>query len=287
MTSWMNAVLTLREEMQPLPTEVQPKLEALPRVRAVVFDIYGTLLISGTGDVGAADTSAGGQCIADAIHAAGVELGERELPSLESLHQAIRSVHSSMLDDTCPKPEVDIVSVWRSVFASHGIEASTRQCNQAAAEFEARMNPTWPMPGARRLLDDLQTRGKILGIVSNAQHFTLPLVEEIGGVFGVDSVFAENLCVFSYRYRQAKPAPRLFDVLSEGLERAGISPNEALYVGNDRLNDIWAASQAGLRTAWFTGDRRSLRSRENDTRVADVPHDLILTQLEQLATCFE
>ena len=54
--SWLENVTQYREEMQPLETAIKPNLRQLTGVRAVVFDIYGTLLISGSGDVGSADT---------------------------------------------------------------------------------------------------------------------------------------------------------------------------------------------------------------------------------------
>ncbi|MEM6471622.1 MAG: HAD family hydrolase [Planctomycetota bacterium] len=286
MHSWMNPVVSHRDELTPIETDIQPKLESIQNVRSVVFDVYGTLLISGTGDVGSSEVSSAESYIAESLASAGIELGEGPLPTTESLHQAIRSENSAQLSEIRPKPEVDIVSVWRRLLDQHGLEVSTEQCNRVAAEYESRMNPTWPMPGGKSLLHKLSERGLKLGIVSNAQQFTIPLVEELAGDFGVDSLFDLNLCVFSCRYRQAKPAPRLFDVLCDGLRRLGMAPGEALYVGNDRLNDVWAASQAGLRTAWFAGDQRSLRPREDDSRVRGLPHDLILTQLEQLATCF-
>jgi len=34
--------------------------------------------------------------------------------------------------------------------------------------------------------------------------------------------------------------------------------SKTLYVGNDMLNDIWTATEAGCRTVLFAGDQRSL-----------------------------
>ena len=67
----------------------------------------------------------------------------------------------------------------------------------------------------------------------------------------------------------------------------GISPEETLYVGNDKLNDIWPAAQLGLKTALFAGDQRSLRLREDDTRCSDLEPDLIITKLSQLPDLIE
>ena len=39
--------------LEPVPTGVSPVLRELPAIRAVMFDIYGTLLISASGDIDA------------------------------------------------------------------------------------------------------------------------------------------------------------------------------------------------------------------------------------------
>lgn len=283
---WYDAVLRDREELKPIETEVAPKLEKISCINAFIFDVYGTLVVSGSGDVGSVDASDRGEQISAAMDAVGIEIGSGRRPTIDDLHRQIRKSNEQRKSESCPKPEVDIVDVWRRTLTDCGITVmTTEQFNRLAAEYESRANPTWPMPGATKLLSDLAGADRKLGIVSNAQGFTLPLVEDLDGHFGVDSAFDLNLCVFSCRYRQAKPGPRLFDVLCDGLQRAGIAPGEAIYVGNDRLNDVWAATQAGLRTAWFAGDRRSLRARAEDPRVASMDHDIILTQLDQLTEC--
>ncbi|MCO8121217.1 HAD family hydrolase [Stieleria sp. TO1_6] len=293
-SDWNGAVVRNRQPLQPITTAVSAELKRLPGIKAVIFDVYGTLLVSGSGDVGSADDSDRGDWIAAAIDACGIAVGSGRIPTMDDLRREIQRSNQQRVSPSCPKPEVDIVAVWRRTLAGCGLEdpgdpksAWTATCVRLAAEYESRANPTWPMPAAVETLQKLSRMGMRLGIVSNAQGFTLPLVEDLAGRFGVDSVFDANLCVFSNRYRQAKPGPRLFDVLCDGLRRAGMSPSDAIYVGNDRLNDVWAATQAGLRTAWFAGDRRSLRDRNDDPRVAGLDQDIILTRLEQLLDCID
>ena len=50
--SWVEGILLHRMEMQPVETHVEPRLQKISGIKAVVFDIYGTLVISGSGDVG-------------------------------------------------------------------------------------------------------------------------------------------------------------------------------------------------------------------------------------------
>ena len=258
-----------------------------------MFDLYGTLVISGSGDVGSADEVDRGVHLDDAYAAVGWHESPEGLPSIEDLHRQIRSVNEAArasrgeVDDAEFKPEVDIVDVWRQTFSGRGLPdlaANAEAVVRLAAEYESRANPTWPMPGAAALLTELRRRGLPLGIVSNAQVFTTPLVEELaGGPLEVRG-FDLDLCIFSYRFRQAKPARRLFEALARGLERASIAPASVLYVGNDMLNDVWAAGRAELRTAWFAGDARSCRPRDGDPRCA-IESDVVLTELSQLLDC--
>lgn len=48
----------------------------------------------------------------------------------------------------------------------------------------------------------------------------------------------------------------LFSLALDTLAKANISPRETLYVGNDLINDIAPAQNAGMQTALFTGDKR-------------------------------
>jgi putative hydrolase of the HAD superfamily len=55
-----------------------------------------------------------------------------------------------------------------------------------------------------------------------------------------------------------------------------------LFVGNDRLKDIYPAHRVGMKTCLFAGDQRSLRLREDDERVQGLEPDFIIDDLQQL-----
>jgi putative hydrolase of the HAD superfamily len=272
-------------------------LVVLPEVRAVIFDVYGTLVVSGSGDVGSADTNDPSDQMGDAFAAVGVFPPVLEIPSYgPRLRQIIKESNETRVSDSCPKPEVDIVAAWRSMLAEVGLNdlaEDTPLVVKLAAEYEARANPTWPMPNATKLLHQLRSAGNPMGIVSNAQQFTLSLVADLAPETGDHSDlrgvgFDLNLCFFSNRFRQSKPGPRLFDALNalnEAMRRQSIRPEQAIYVGNDMLNDVYAASEAGLRTAWFAGDARSCRPRTGDERCDSLKPDIVLTDLLQLLSC--
>ena len=285
---WMNAMLECREPLTQRPTSVEPQLRRLPDVRAIIFDVYGTLLISGSGDVGSVDSTPHDESLRQAVDAVGLPPAATDRLEVSDLHAQINQMNEQRRSDVCPKPEVDIIAAWKRTLSEKRIECPMETIVRLACQYEARANPTWPMPEARDLFQALTAKSSPLGIVSNAQIFTIPLVLDLLEANDLgDAGFDLDLCVFSNRYRQAKPGPRLFDVLRDGLKRRGILPHQAIYVGNDMLNDVWAASQAGLKTAWFAGDARSCRDRADDPRCRSLQPDVVLTTLMQLLQCID
>ncbi len=74
----------------------------------------------------------------------------------------------------------------------------------------------------------------------------------------------------------------MFKTASEKLKEISVPANLTLYAGNDMLNDIYPAKQAGFNTALFAGDARSLRLRKNTPECKNLSADLVITDLIQL-----
>ncbi|MEM6776033.1 MAG: HAD family hydrolase [Planctomycetota bacterium] len=284
---WMSAVLEHRAPMEPRPTELAPRRMQLQDVQVVLLDVYGTLVISGSGDVGTADESEPADQV---IAACAAQLGMEDpssLPTMTEIKSAITTLNQASRSEGNPKPEIEILSVWRMVLQQHGRDDLTHDpaavCRLACL-VEARLNPTWPMPGAADALHQLHAAGTRLGIVSNAQVFTIPIVEDLIGD-RLESRFDLNLCYFSNRFRASKPGPLMFERVRAELGRLGYAAHQAVYIGNDMLNDVWAASQVGLRTVLFAGDARSLRQRGDHASCSALSADVVLTHWNQLVDC--
>lgn len=210
--------------------------------RAVLFDIYGTLLSSAAG----------------------------ELHPDPALRDLIAKAHT---DSPHPFPEIDI----REIHSALQPELAPDEIEAFAIAHEERANPVTPMPGAAETLRHLAVKGIPLGLISNAQFYTVPILEEALGATLTELGIDPDLCCFSYIERRAKPDPFLFEIIREKLARRGIQPCEALYVGNDVRNDIDPARATGFRTALFAGDPASLRLRGrsfDDCGADQVIHDL-------------
>jgi putative hydrolase of the HAD superfamily len=276
--------------LTPIPTNQEARLTPLPGIRAVLFDVYGTLVVSASGDIAASDMTLRSRAMTDALEAVGLPVdriqGER---AAAALVEAIRRTHTQLKDRGLQYPEVDIRTMFGEVLQRlhaqgvSGQDPSRTFRETLAVEYECRSNPTWPMPGLVETLRRLKQREILIGIISNAQFFT-PLLFPAYLDRSLETLgFDPDLCVFSYRLREAKPSPQLFRRALEALTRRGIEPDQVLYVGNDRVNDIGPAAGAGMRTALFAGDSRSFRPREADPRIRGVEEDAMLTDLRQLA----
>lgn len=289
-THLLTRIRDLSTPLDPQPTDYPEQLPELEGIRAVIFDIYGTLLISGTGDIGAASAETNKEAFSASLATAGFPASALNAfaPSPELLRQAIRKAHEKRHREGIEYPEVDILQIWEQVsdHLSDVLRArrlSTSQIQALALDYECRTNPVWPMPGLRETLDLLRSKGLLLGIVSNAQFYTPLLFRALLGATPAELGFRPELSVWSYQAQEAKPSTRLFRRVFERLASGyDIEPAEVLYVGNDCLKDMWPVQRMGGRTALFAGDRRSLRLREDDERCRDVRPDLVITDLRQL-----
>lgn len=280
------------QPLTPLPPEMPVDVIAtpLPGIRAVLFDVYGTLIISGSGDVGSAQLETRQRHMSEALAECGYpDLdGAAETSRFQAVLARHHEVQRKLGNGT---PEVEIRDVWREFLSENDLKALRGKAEdhsfveRVAVVYESRTNPVAAMPAARETIHWLHQRGFRLGIVSNAQFYTPLLFPALFGQTIAGLGFEAELCFFSFQGLVAKPGVAMYESAARELDKKGISVDEALYVGNDMLNDIWAAQQVGFRTALFAGDGRSLRLRETEPRVQTSQADRVISDLRQLSTC--
>ena len=275
-----------------VPNGESPQLQKLTGIRAVVFDVYGTLISSGVGDISLASQSNRDASLRASLVENGFELSDasheqaldQRLNAIICQHQAKRRLEGM------DYPEVEIRSVWQELIHTMRKEnwidsVKGGEIEDCIIDYECRVNPTQAM----NLLDTLQTiqeRGLTMSIISNAQFYT-ELLFEAWVNQSIDSLNFSPACnVWSYQELIAKPSAQLYTIAADRLfQHLAIHPKEVLYIGNDIRNDIWPAQKIGFKTALFAGDDRSLRRRENDPDCAHVIPDLVLTDLAQIIDC--
>jgi len=274
----LNEVLekSIIQPLEPIPTGLQPAGRIDNSLRCLLFDVYGTLLISGSGDVGTAM-----QTIQDGAQFKHLLLEFNiERPAdmvLENFFSTIARHHEQLITNGIDYPEVKIDQIWMQVLGWRNRDMA----RSFALAFELIANPVYPMPGLLKLLKYVREQC-CKGIISNAQFYTPLLLEKFFNASLKRTGFAEDLLIFSYQTAYAKPSEHLFHLAKRRLEKRGIAPSETLYLGNDMRNDILPAQKIGFKTALFAGDKRSLRLRQDDPRCKDIVPDIIITELLQL-----
>lgn len=280
----------LSHRITPLPAGREATTRGLHGIRAILFDVYGTLLVSASGDIDAASAMDPADALQKALASCGLApAADAGAIGAELLELEIRRRHALLRAGGCDFPEIDILSVWdaalRELFKMGRIAAPADAWSLPglAIERECRVNPVWPMPGAAETLGILRRHGLRIGIVSNAQFFTPIAIEALFGTDVVDLGFEPALTAWSYEIGEAKPGLTPFLKPLDRLQAEGFRPDQIAFIGNDCLNDLVPAQKLGMQPILFAGDRRSLRLRESDEHCAPVRQNAtVITGLSQL-----
>jgi len=263
--------------LEPIPTDCTPVGSLDEKIQCLLFDIYGTLFISGSGDIGVLEKRQDFDLqFQKLLERFGIYEDARTLHG--KFIDAIRQHHLGMKGTGVAWPEVRIDDIWMEVLGITDRQAA----RNFAVGFELMTNPVYPMPNLKEMLASCKHRQIPMGIISNAQFYTLYLFEWFFGSTPEKLGFSTNLIFLSYRVGQAKPSLLSFNLAAKRLARAGIPPQSVLYVGNDMLNDIYPARKIGFKTALFGGDARSLRLRREHPLCRSLDPDIIVTDLLQL-----
>lgn len=212
-------------------------------IRAVVCDIYGTLL-----EVGPPPPDAEARW-ARLWHE---HLAGSTPPTLSALDEAVRQLipfhHAQGRSQGLVQPEID----WPTL-ATHACPALHHLPPAQRPAFffsHAQLCRTTRLAdGAAAFLRAAHAAGIVLGIASNAQACTrLELAAGLAPA-GLDpSHFNETASFYSYEHGVAKPDPRVFRTLTSRLRTLDIGPDETLMVGDRLDTDITPATAAGWRT---------------------------------------
>lgn len=261
----------------PRPSSLHRSGKLKDKIRCILFDIYGTLLVSGSGDIGIVKRES---YKSEKLEKLLNKFGIQQIPSdiLKRFFATLDDVHQTLKEKGVDFPEVEIDRIWMRVLEIDDLD----RVRAFAMEFEMIVNPVYPMPNFEKTLSACKDLDVLMGIISNAQFYTPYLFKWFLDSSLEDRGFHPELIFYSYKFGYAKPSTFMINAAVEKLEKMGISPHSVLYVGNDMLNDIYPAKMAGFKTALFAGDARSLRLRENHPQCKDLSVDIIITDLIQI-----
>jgi putative hydrolase of the HAD superfamily len=189
--------------------------------------------------------------------AAGWEAGlatiERDgLPGPDETAAVFRERYLPLLFVPGSVEEVEYPELVRDLLGSFGVELDDAELDRFLAAEHAAWKPA-RMVGTHThaLLDSLRERGLLTGLVSNAFDPGWLLHQDLA-----DMGLAERLdaAVFSSEVGKRKPHPAVFEAT---LSRLAVEPEEALFVGDRRYEDVRGAKELGMTTVqalWFRAD---------------------------------
>lgn len=261
--------------------------DALLDVRAVVFDVYGTLVNYWRADF--SDEIRKEAALTESFRITAERFGF--VPFLEVInpgadpaitlkdfyHGLIGIQHDKARAKGREFPEMRIEDVWAIILLMlerrgfvlpaelEGFPLEDRRDFSKCIAYHYNFHSLGRgmYPGVTAALETLGRNGMKTGIVSNAQFYTpldLTLFVRDQSNDRIDDhldLIDRNLVVYSYEEGVSKPNPQLFRRLYDALYEYEILPSQTLFVGNDLVSDIRPAQDAGMKTAFFTGDDKS------------------------------
>jgi putative hydrolase of the HAD superfamily len=265
------------------PINYPAQVEKIYDIKAVIFDVYGTLINYWRTEfsdkeqkekilLAAFKKTAEYFSFTDYIHEMNpADSLERTLQDF--YHGLIALNHEKSLKKGVESPEVRIEEVWEVIImmlCRHGYDVSRHgsgdkrelaRCMAYYYNFHSLAGKFYD--GVVDALLRLQKGNMKVGIVSDAQFYTpidLTLLTRQQSNNMLDDyleLFDVDLIFYSYEYGMTKANPMLFQKLYDALYEYQILPSQTVFVGNDLFLDVKPAADIGMCTAFFTGDDKS------------------------------
>jgi FMN phosphatase YigB (HAD superfamily) len=289
----------------PVPQELRAKahLTSLPGLRAVTWNIYGTLL-----------TISGGELIFEHPHKFIMDIAlDKTLQEFKMWGSMTRKpgqpaeylgqIYARVLSDQrmVPSPaekypEIAAESIWEEIIKKlfqkeyqfdAGFFGSLNEYSRKIAYFfHASLQGTACYAGAAEALQQVRERSLLQGLLADGQCFTpiqlqRGLARQKPGAVLADLI-DRDLWALSGEVGARKPSERLFRKVLDELGRRGIAPHQVLHIGSRVVQDLAPARKLGMRTGLFAGDKESLRASAEQLKDPATRPDVLLTELNQI-----
>jgi len=283
---------------------VEPRVEPLRGIRAVTWDIYGTLLRITDGRLMFRPPHPLRMQVA-------LEKTVREFNMWNSMYRkpgapweyllrryehALEAFELSPSGQVGDHPEVNAAHVWRKVIRElerkeYRYEESfygdlEEFSEKVAYFFHTALQGIEAAPHALQAVKSLSDSRLRQGLLADAQPFTLIQMLRAfrgqGTLPPLADLFAPDWSALSFREGIRKPSRSLYDRCLERLGELGIAPREVLHVGCRLRDDLSVARRCGMRTALYAGDGVGLDATPDEWSDPELGPDRILTDLRQI-----
>jgi hypothetical protein len=289
---------------EPQPPRARPHLVAMPEVRVVTWNVYGTLLSISTGGLVFEHPQKFVMDIAldKTVQEFKMWGAMSRKPGQPS--EYMREIYNRVLDEQrlAPSPgekypEILADKVWEGIvkkllqkdykFDTGFFGSLNEYSRKIAYFFHASLQGTACYRGAAQALEHVQSLGLAQGLIADTQCFTLVQLQRglarDGANESVDSLLERPLRALSHELGARKPSERQFKALLAAVATRGIEPGQVLHVGSRIAQDIAPARKLGMRTALFAGDKESLQASPEQLKDLATRPDALLTELSQIA----
>jgi putative hydrolase of the HAD superfamily len=240
-------------------------MELAPPVRAVLFDLGHTL-------VDFTRTQ-------EALHAAYEQIRARieavaymEVPEILDLVERVAGGVDRLVEESYRQrrmEELDQATLFRESLSAIGFDLPDDTIRHIVQlDHSAWSNSLTAEPEILDVLRELQADGYALGVVSNVSLYHDPMQRDLERLGLAPFLRA---AVFSSEVRYRKPDPRIFRV---ALERVGVEPAHAVFVGDRLYDDVNGAQAVGMRAV----QTRQFRQEEDP----DARPDAVIDHLRDL-----
>lgn len=283
--------------------KAKPYLVPLPGIRAVLWNVYGTLLSLHGGEVWFTHPQPFAMQVAldktvQEFKMWGSMTRRPGQPAdyLAQIYEQVLIEHRMQGIPGERFPEISSERIWETIVKKlfckdyqfdTGFFGSLNEFSRKVAYFfHSSLQGTACYPGAANALLQVRARGLRQGLLADGQCFTSlqlqrGLVAQNAGI-AMHDLQDEGMQFFSCDARAKKPAERLFRLAQAKLAECGIAANEALHIGSSIARDLVPARRLGFRTALFAGDKTSLHATPEQLKEPASRPDVLLTELSQL-----
>jgi hypothetical protein len=302
------AWLDTRNLSWPAPPEVEPAkakehLETLHGLKAVIWNVYGTLLAIPGGDLVCEHPQ---PLIMDV--ALDKTISEFKMwgsmsrkPGKPSEYMRVLYDKELLLHKAVSGgeryPEVHSERIWEALLKKllqkeyqfdAGFYGSLNEYSKKVAYFfHASLQGTAAQAGAATALQLVADAGLQQGLLGDGQCFTFVQLSRglkaQEGDLNVETSLPSSLRILSCEVKARKPSDTIFRQAVAALGGKGIRPEEVLHVGTKLARDIAPARRFGMRTALYVGDRSALEATPELLKDAAHRPDVMLTELPQIA----
>jgi FMN phosphatase YigB (HAD superfamily) len=285
------------------PAKARPHLESMPDIKAVVWNVYGTLLTIPLGELVFEHPQALVMEIAldKTINEFKMWGSMSRKPGQPAEYMKALYANELMLQRGLGTgeryPEVLSDRIWEALIKKlfqkdytfdAGFFGSLNEYSKKVAYFfHASLQATAAQAEAALALKLTADAGKVQGLLADGQCFTTAQLarglRQQEADLDLLKLLPLTLRTLSCDVKARKPSDTIFRHALAALAEKGVRPADVLHVGSSIARDIVPARKMGMRTALYAGDKISLEATPEQLKDPAQRPDVLLTELGQIA----